>query len=273
MHRRKDNSAMLLTVITAVSAVIGMIFQSMAVLYGYDAAMRVFKQGSGEGTTAVALLFVLSALLAAAAVIFAKRGEVSYELPEGNIVPSLSAVGGAAVTISGILLLISEIFSSKLPISVLLSRPYEIMTVLLFAVSLPAGMSLILSGFGGGKVNSFSKALSFFPPIWAAIGLLRIYFDTAAAINDPVRVLLQISLVAVMLALLFDLKLSVKGTGFVSFSVAASLSGLLGACASLSVFILYFATKSVTAAVMFLSLAELILCMYLVARLNARFKR
>ena len=60
MSRRNNdiNLGTALLSFTAIFAVIGMITETCAILFGYDANMRVFKLGSKIATVSVAALFI-----------------------------------------------------------------------------------------------------------------------------------------------------------------------------------------------------------------------
>jgi hypothetical protein len=75
-----------------------------------------------------------------------------------------------------------------------------------------------------------------------------------------------------MLALMYELKLRVKGTGKVMFTVTASLSTVLACSSFMSVMLLFVIVKVGTVADMLLSMGTLFVSLYLLMRLSAYYK-
>lgn len=262
MSRRNNdiNLGTALLSFTAIFAVIGMITETCAILFGYDANMRVFKLGSKIATVSVAALFILSILTVTLAICVGKIGRMRAH-PHSNALSELvAAIGGFAMTASSIIFLIESWGNGG---------TLKLFTVLLFLVSIPAGLNFFL----GKTMNErISTVLAFFPPLWNATCLVRLYFDSENAINDPVRILLQITLVTVMLALTYELKLRVKGTGQIMFTVTASLATVLASSSFMSIALLYFIVKVGSVGDLLLSLASLLVSLYLLMRLGAYYK-
>ncbi len=245
---------------TAIFSVIAMAVQACAVLFGYDPVMQVYKLDSTIAAVSTAVLSVLSVLASVLSVFAVKRAGIAVKAKDNVVIAVLSAMGGCAMILSSVLLFFENGKASG---------PLGSFTVALVLFSLPAGLYFIL---GTQKEDKIAVVLSFFPTGWYAVCLMRLYFDTNAAINDPIRVLLQISFVFIMLALLFELRMRVKGSGGLAFALTSSLSAILGCASAISVFLLYFITKSVSSGEFFVSLASLITCFYLILKLNGYMK-
>ena len=253
---------------TLILSVIGMIFETVAILFGYDAKMCVFKLESGVAKASVAALFILSIAMITIAICIGKIGKMKTKAKDSGLAEMISSVGGFALATSSVLFLYDTIVAkregSKESIEALL-----LFSVILVIASIPMAINFFI---GAGKSGKLATALAFFPPIWNAACLIRLYFDAETAINDPVRILLQITLVTVMLALLYELKLRVKGTGKIMFTVAASLSTVLASASFMSVMLLFTIVKVGTAADMLLSTGTLLVSLYLLMRLSAYYK-
>jgi hypothetical protein len=261
---RNTNLGPVLLSFTAIFAVIGMIFETVAILFGYDARMRVFKLGSQVATASVAALFILAIATITVAVCVGNLGKMRTRVPNSNLADVISAIGGFALAASSILLLI-ESWKSTIDEAGAL----KFFTVLLVLVSIPTALYFFV---GANKRDRLTTFLSFFPPLWNAVCLIRLYFDSETAINDPVRILLQITLVAVMLALMYELKLKIRGTGHVMLTVTAPVATVLSCASFTSMILLYLIPRVVSIANVLLSIGSLLLSLYLMMRLGAYYK-
>ncbi len=260
MKNNKKNLGPVLVSFVAIFAVIGMIFEACAVLFGYDPVLRVFKMDSKIAVASVAVLFILSAAAISLAICVSKLGKMNAEAPESFASGTVAAIGGFAMIITSVFLMFFGGNASGL---------LRLFSVILLAISIPTGLYFIL---GTSKRDKRTAVLAFFPPIWYAICLIRMYFEAETAINDPIRILLQVSLVSIMLALLYELKLRIKGTGKLMFTVTVSLSVILECASAVAVFLLYFTVKVGTAADLFLAISSLGIVMYLISKLSGYYK-
>lgn len=252
-----------LIALSAVFAVICMFFQVLAVLFGYDASMQVFKRNSAISVSSVAVLFVFSAVLIGLSIAASRRHDKTCPARIGGVASFLSVCGGCAMLLSSLVLL-CEIGNGR--------GAFAAITLFLAISSILAGEYMVLSAVDVIKRERALTLMSLFPPIWAAACLMRMYFETGSAINDPVRVLSQLSLVFVMLSLLFETKMKIKGCGFASFAATATVSLILSCSALVSTSLLYLVTKTVSVGELLLSLSELIISLCLITRLGACFR-
>ncbi|MBQ8254438.1 MAG: hypothetical protein IJY94_02925 [Clostridia bacterium] len=263
-RNRNINYGPILLSFTAIFAVIGMIFETLAILFGYDANMRVFKLGSKVATASVAALFILSIATITLAICVGKLGKMKTRVPNSGLADVISTVGGFALAASSVLLL-AESWGSKIDEAGALRA----FTVILVIVSIPTALYFVL---GTERRDRLSTFLSFFPPLWNAACLIRLYFDSETAVNDPVRILLQITLVAVMLALMYELKLKVRGTGHIMLTVTAPVATVLSCASFTSIILLYLIVKVGSVANVLLSAGTLLLSLYLMTRLGAYYE-
>lgn len=260
MKNNEKNLGPVLVSFVAIFAAIGMILEACAVLFGYDPVLRVFKMDSKIAAASVAALFILSAAAIGLSIFVSKLGKMNSEAPESFASGTVAAIGGFAMIVTSVFFMF---FGGNM------SGAQKMSSVILLALSVPSGLYFIL---GTSKRDIKTDILAFFPPIWYAICLIRMYFEAETAINDPIRILLQVSLVSIMLALMYELKLRVKGTGKLMFTVTASLSVILECASAVAVFLLYFTVKIGTAADLFLAISSLGIVMYLISKLSGYYK-
>ncbi len=277
---RYNNLGPVLLSFTAIFSVIGMVFETLAILSGYDPNMRVFKLGSKIATASVAALFILSIATVTLAICVGKLGRMRTIVPNSGAADIVSAVGGFMTAASAVLFLVESMNGMNEKIKDAESVGKElgafeamgalgIFSIILVLISVPAALSFFL---GMGNKSKLTTALAFFPPIWNAACLIRMYFDSQTAINDPVRILQQITLVSVMLALMYELKLRVKGTGKIMFTVTASLATVLSCSSFVSTLLLFVIVKVESVANMLLASGTLLISLYLLMRLNEYYR-
>ncbi len=259
-RNRNRNLGPVLISFTAIFSVIGMIFETCAILFGYDANMRVFKLGSKIAPASVAALFILSIAAVSLAICVGKLGKMRTKASNSGLSDIVSSVGGFAMAASSVMFLVESWKETG---------PLKLFTVILVLLSVPTALYFFL---GTDKNDRFTTVLSFFPPIWNAVCLVRLYFDSETAINDPVRILLQVTLVSVMLALMYELKLRVKETGKLMFTVTVPLATVLSCASFMSVILLFVIVRVGSIANVLLSAGSLLMSLYLLMRLNGYYK-
>ncbi len=252
-----------LIALSAVFAVVCMLFQVLAVLFGYDASMQVFKRNSVISVASSSVLFVLCAVLAGLSIAAAKKYDNTRPARAAGFASFLSVCGGCATLLSS-LALFCEIGNSR--------GAFASITMSLAISSIFAGEYMVFSAIDVIKSERVLTFMSLFPPIWAAACLMRMYFETGSAINDPVRVLSQLSLVVIMLSLLFETRMRIKGNGFAAFAATATVSLILCCSALVSTSLLYLITKTVSEGELLLSLSGVMISLCLVTRLSACFR-
>lgn len=252
--RRKQGYVML----TLVFAVIGMLAQTAAVMLGYDAALHVYKAGHPLGTFVGWGLAVMTVVLLSSFVSLRRDTDAAGVMPCDNLTAFFASMGGGALIVASLLLA----WETKEQ-----SGTIATVTVLLAAASVPTGLYLILTAMSRDAGSNRLTALGFFPVIWLSLCLMRSYFESNSAINDPLRILYQLSLAAMMLAFLGELKLRVGKKGQPLFFAAAGASVLLGSVSALSMILIRLVVYRLSDGELLLSIAELILCFYFFLRL------
>ncbi len=246
----------LLTLILTVPATVG---QTLVLKFGYDPGKGVFAAGNSAGTILSGALFLFAALLLFAAFFTAAKADAAVGAlpPCSSAEAFFSAMGGGLVLSHSLLALLTDAKEGAA-----LS-----LTVVLLLLSLPAAASMVMNALSGKRNAPLLTGLGFFPVLWFAVSLLRLYFDRSSAINDPVRILSQISLAALMLFFLIELRTRV-GKPRIGYSVAsAAVASLLGITYSASALIARLTGTDVLGGDLLLCCAELCLSLYALLRL------
>ena len=258
--------------LTLILTLVGTVGQFLATHFGYDTLMGVYVQNNPLGPVVGWCLFVFVLLLVGLALLFPKETEVAPLPPCGNGLAFLSATAGGVSVGASVFMLLDVIKATG---------PIKTLSILLVILSLPAGIYLIRSATTRKTEDKLLSVLGFFPVLWLAVCLIRIYFDRTSAINDPVQLLLQLSLAAVMLYFLTELRSRVGKPGFRLRLAAGAAATLLGMASSVSTILPYFGLGNgvdersigirtvVTRGELFLAVAELLMTLYSAGRLAA----
>ena len=258
------------TMLCLLFTLLGTVGQSLALRFGYDCFYGVYRTDSSIGTVVAWCLFAFVILLSSALLILPKDKQPDEIAPCGNGLAFFSSVGGVA-SICTSLLVFLDVMQQNGAIKTL--------SLLLLLFSLPTGAYLILSALSQKKEDKLLTVLGFFPVIWLALCLVRIYFDRTSAINDPMQILLQISLAAIMLYFLTELRARVGKPGSRLRLVAGMTATLLGSASSVSIIFLYISLQNgkngssllgfrtvITRGECMLAVFELLLSFYIIGR-------
>ncbi len=249
---------------------LGVLGQTLTLLFGYDPTRGVYRLDDPLGPTVAVVLGVFSLILMSAAFSLRREETLRPVPPVGNGVALLSAMSGGALLCTSVLMTVDAWADDG---------ALKIFSLVMVLLALPAGAYFLLTAMSRREEDNRLAVLGFFPVLWLAACLMRIYFDRTSAINDPMQLLLQLSLAAVMLACLTELRALVGKTGFrVRFAISA-VAVLLGITSSVSMLVLYFSSLSLPVAdggairavmprgELLLAVTELLLALYLTGRL------
>lgn len=252
--RKKQGYVMLLLVF----ALIAVIAQTAAVMLGYDAAMHVYKFGNPIGTIVGWMLAVMVCVHLSSFFVLKGNKEPSAFPPCDQITSFFAMMGGLLAGASS-LLRAWEIRQATGSVSTVV--------VLLALASLPTAAYFVLLALRMKEGEPMMTALGFFPVLWLAFCLMHCYFEAHAVITDPMRTLFQLSLVAMMLSFLGELKMRVGKNGSRLFFAASGAAVILGLCSALSMILLRVVVHRLSNGELLLSLAELAFSLYLFLRL------
>lgn len=262
-NTNRTGNALSLFFFAAIFAAIAICVQGMAVVFGYDPVMQVYKTNSILGTIAAIVIFAEIVIFALMAVLMLRGGKRLSALPTTSDTSAfLSSAAGCVIIISSVLLFLE-------------SKEYvgtaRNVTLWMIILSIPSGLYFILSSLKN-KNEQLLSYLGFFPVIWTAACLLRIYFDIGAAINDPIRILFQISFAAIMLALLFELRVRVGKNGTMPLIIFSGIAIILGSASVLSMTILFIIPKTISTGEILLSASEFIICLNMLVKMYSELK-
>lgn len=255
---KKKNLINLYLILTLLFTIIGTLAQTLTLFFAYDARMGVYQADTSLGTITAWGLTVLVLILSSALVVLPKEDTASPIPLCNNPLAFLSAMSGGAAICTSLLMA----FDARTTAGSL-----QTLSILLAIFSLPAGVYLILSAITRRTDDKRLTILGFFPVIWLAMCLIRIYFDRTSAINDPLKILLQISLAAIMLYFLTELRARVGKPGYRTHYVIGMISVLLGAASSVSMLALRLNGVSLLRGEIMLSVTELFFSFYIIGRL------
>lgn len=259
----KAEKALPLFFYTAIFAATAIVVQGMAVVFGYDPVMQVYKLGSVVGKASGFILFAEIVIFSLLSILMLRGKNKLVSLPDhSDVTAFLSAAAGCVIVASSFILFYE-------------SRRYfgnvHTVTSVMAILSIPAGASFILPILNK-KSEGLISYFGFFPIIWASTCLLRIYFDVGAAINDPIRILFQVSFAAVMLALLFEQKVRIGKGGTIPLIIFSGVAIILGLASVLSMTLLFIIPKTVTAGEILLSTSQLLICLDLFVKMYSELK-
>lgn len=237
--RPTHRQIMLAVIITAVTAVVAALAHTAVLLFSYDSSLGVYIY---NGYSPV--MFIAGTVIGLAAVIIAAvsvpSGACGIErVPVcGTAEAFFAAMAGAAIfaySVMNCIAAIIEIIRNLPPnssisviISAILSNTTAVLWIIMTLLSIPTAAYLIISAVTKTEEKPALTALGFFPVLWMAVCLLRIYFDRTSAINNPVKIFSQMALAAVMLFFLSELRIRVGKPVmrvYLAFSGAAAMLG------------------------------------------------
>lgn len=237
--RPTHRQIMLAVIITAVTAIVAALAHTAVLLFSYDSSLGVYIY---NGYSPV--MFIAGTVIGLAAVIIAAvsvpSGACGIErVPVcGTAEAFFAAMAGAAIfaySVMNCIATIIEIIRNLPPnssisviISAILSNTTAVLWIIMTLLSIPTAAYLIISAVTKTEEKPALTALGFFPVLWTAVCLLRIYFDRTSAINNPVKIFSQMALAAVMLFFLSELRIRVGKPVmrvYLAFSGAAAMLG------------------------------------------------
>lgn len=271
-------------IITAAASVIAALAHTAILLFSYDSSLGVYASNSISPK-----LFIAGTVIGLAAVVIS-----ALAIPSGacgtDRVPVcgtaeafFAAMAGAAIfaySLMNCIVTIVEIIS-KLPsntplrdiLKAILSNPIAVLWLLMTAFAALTAAYLIISAITKNDSSKKLTVFGFFPVLWTAVCLLRIYFDRTSAINDPVKIFSQMALAAIMLYFLSELRIRVGKPVLRMYAAFAGISAMLGFSYSVSVIIAYFAGVSALSGEILLATVILLSSVYAFSRMAALRKR
>ncbi|MBQ4065974.1 MAG: hypothetical protein IJD10_07725, partial [Clostridia bacterium] len=255
-------------------AAVGTVGQLYAMLLGYDVKLCVYKTDYPVGPIMGWILFAFVLVLGTAVFFLPKEKFCRPVQNCKNGTAFLASMSGGAV-ICASALVVFDTFSLHYSQnrfygslwSEIRGRALLTLSLLVGLLAIPAGIYLILSSVSRKKEDHRLAGLGFFPVLWVAACLLRIYFDRNAALNDPLKTLLQVSLAAIMLYFLGELRSRVGKPGARFRFTIGLIALVLGMSSSVSTLTLGLTGAGVVRGELMMAVTELLLSLYIAARL------
>lgn len=241
--KRPTHKQMLLAVlITAITAVITALAHTAILLFNYDPSLGVYiYDGSVPTIFVVGMVIGLAMVVISALSIPSGSCGVEQVAVCGTAEAFFAAMAGAAMLAYSVMSFISASITEKNTLLGTANSTVTTLWALLAVLSIPSAAYLIISAITKRNASKKLTALVFFPVLWSAVCLLRIYFDRSSAINDPVKIYSQMALAAIMLFLLSELRIRVGKSSLRMYTAFAGIAAVLGFSYSVSVTAAYLA--------------------------------
>ncbi|MBE6565054.1 MAG: hypothetical protein E7655_07260 [Ruminococcaceae bacterium] len=191
-----------LTALAAVSALVLAVWQSLLLQSKFDFDTHTYDPGTASpmlmlAVLAVFVLFFLSTLVW-------KKEKTEETLSRGGVLLSVSAsLCGAALLVSCGLFFHTMLFSG-LPYAGNPDRAQYALKLASALLAIPSAVYFFRIAFSRQKLSRPAVMLSFAPVAYTAVFLVGVYYDRSIRLNSPVRILDQLALIALMLALLYE---------------------------------------------------------------------
>lgn len=255
-------------IITAAASVIAALAHTAILLFSYDSSLGVYANNSISPK-----LFIAGTVIGLAAVVIS-----ALAIPSGacgtDRVPVcgtaeafFAAMAGAAIFAYSLMNCIISYLPSERATSG--DSSAQLLWLLMTAFAVPTAAYLIISAITKNDSSKKLTVLGFFPVLWTAVCLLRIYFDRTSAINDPVKIFSQMALAAIMLYFLSELRIRVGKPVLRMYAAFAGISAMLGFSYSVSVIIAYFAGVGALSGEILLATVILLSSVYAFSRMAA----
>ena len=282
--RPTHRQIMLAVIITAVTAIVAALAHTAVLLFSYDSSLGVYIY---NGYSPV--MFIAGTVIGLAAVIIAAvsvpSGACGIErVPVcGTAEAFFAAMAGAAIfaySVMNCIAAIIEIIRNLPPnssisviISAILSNTTAVLWIIMTLLSIPTAAYLIISAVTKTEEKPALTALGFFPVLWTAVCLLRIYFDRTSAINNPVKIFSQMALAAVMLFFLSELRIRVGKPVMRVYLAFSGAAAMLGFSYSVSLIAAYFSGVGGLSGDVLLAVVILLCAVYAFSGMAAMRKR
>lgn len=204
---------------------IAVILRVCALLLAYETDAGYFALSTPLPTMGNALL-ILSLLWAFSMLIFMPRGLLTDTLPDfSGCSVFTSALCGFCFIFYAALAFLGAYRGTITfhPDTFLRDR---ILHYLICAAALLAGLYFLAALKPALRPHHLRILLGFFVPLWALFTLARCYFDLAHAMNNPIKIMLQMAMIGIMLFFLQELRV-LMGQAQPRFGLVCSFAALL----------------------------------------------
>ena len=216
--KRKPSPIMLLFCAVLILSLLSVGIRILLTMNYLDAHYGVYRSGEILPTVYHIALFAIVIAVVAAAILISKRGSFDAPPPVGDFTIFTSCISAFMLAASTLL---------SLYYILIRRQPASIYDWLMIIASIPAViffLSLIKT-----KLNSRAALTltSFFPIVWCAVLLIRVYFDTSLLITNPHKTLHQLALLAAMVYFLNESRFLLSKNNRPLFLAASATAPIL----------------------------------------------
>ncbi len=192
---------------STVLALICILLRLLCLLFTYDTELHYFSYSSALSPIANGIL-ICSLLWAVSSFLFIPRGTLRRS-PAAYSIPSVfaSALCGFFFIYYGIITALPLLNHSFVPVTF---DTYRRDTIVAAIIAISAFLSAIyfFGAFFSTQLTSAWRVFGgFFPVIWAIVSLAQVYFDFTHAMNEPIKVSLQLAMIAAALFFLQEVRI------------------------------------------------------------------
>lgn len=204
---------------------IAVVLRVCALLLAYETDSGYFALNTPLPTMGNALL-ILSLIWAFSMLIFMPRDLLADTLPDFSGASVFASALCGFCFIFYALFAFLGVYRGAITFAVETYMRDRILHYLICFTALLAGLYFLSALKPSLRAQKRRIALGFFPPIWALLALARCYFDLAHAMNNPIKIMLQMALIGIMLFMLQELRV-LMGQAQPRFGMVCSFTALL----------------------------------------------
>lgn len=240
------------------------IAQTVMLYQYYDVSAHLFVTGA-EKITSIFYIFVFIIIVAFFTIFIAARKNVKTlpELPKmTNPLMFISAMCGFMVLASAVLSIIypSQAASQSATLA-------GVFSMLLKIISIPTALYFFSLIFSSKDSYIAKTVFGFFPILWCILNLMCIYFDQSTPINNPIRILSQVVMIAIMAYFLLEQRFRIGRSSVKAYFTFANIAVFLIIITAIPEIILTFSGKWQTSVETISLLSEICFGLYISARI------
>jgi len=247
-----------------VFALVAAAAQTVVFITNYDESTMLYNLDAAAPTVLYTAVIVI--LIAMTTLIFAvKKGELSTRLQPSDRITAFTALLAGFQLIAAALLHGVYYFSDTYE----LNPSYRgYLTIVMLITAAIAGCYFISTAIASDKSRKSVQFFGIFVILWAALYLMDIYFEMNAPLNSPIRILSQISLIAIMLVFLCEVRLLIGIPKPRLYLISALAAIIIIALSSVSDIVLTVMGIRANGKDTIFRIAEIAIMLYLIARVR-----
>lgn len=252
----------------ALAAAAGAAIQLALLLTDYNFKLGLYKSGSVLPEVFAALLLAAVAALLTLPIIGRNRELPETLPPVGRTLTFVSALTGFAMLATVVMQLYMNL-SFEITLEGWKSTLASGLEIAMLVFALPSAGYFVVMAVRRDPYRRSTAALGFFPVLWAAAYLMCVYFDTSTTLNNPLRIIEQAALIALMVFMLMELRCLVGRAKPQLYMTFGMIALVMVTASSLPTLILTLAMKMSVSVDTIYDAAKLCLAAYIAARLTS----